>query len=147
MRLYHGTSSVHLDDIKRNGLKSWAYTPGRDGVYLTNVREIAEEFADIKVGSEGGQMVLCEVDADPRHFTADLFMFDLPPDRLLQRYGCGSWEEYCPLETQIDRWDEKIRSGEIKIPGVYDWKKSLKLVNSVVSMEPIPPERVRCRVI
>jgi hypothetical protein len=146
MRLYHGTSSVNLEDIEANGLSAEEYVPGYDGVFLTNRREIAELFADVKVGSEGGDMVICDVDADPQALTADLVMWGMPSDTMLRRFGCGR-DRFEDLGKAVDCWDEKVKRGVIREPEPQDWKLSLKIANSVISQKPIPPNKVRCRVI
>jgi len=69
MRICHGTSSIHLESILREGLKprgtkasNWKAASHADLVYLSQA--YALHYAGNAVDKEGGNIVLVEIDTD-----------------------------------------------------------------------------------
>lgn len=79
MKLYHGTSSKHLDDILANGLtprgdgpSNWPAASSRDRVYLTDAYAMYFAQSSRKDGEE--DLVIVEIDAD--HLDPSLLQAD-----------------------------------------------------------------------
>lgn len=143
IRLRHGTSTKYLPRIRKTGLRSErAYIPGEDGVFLTDDDEVLEQSTSVKTGEVGGDAAVCEVDADTQHLTADKNMYAIPTYGAMAAYDCDTGD----LEKSDKCWKEGIKSGRIPYPkDVRDWETSLRVVHSVISVEPIPASRVKCR--
>ena len=138
MPLYHGTNSIHLADIMREGLvpKASRDNEARVALYLTDDFGMAEMYAELAVLRRGGTAVIVEV--DPQMLRCEYFE---PDDYEVQNYIDDL--------NDPDRTDEQgAISGmpvDERLRGFAHWQEvpaelSLAVTRQVVYSDRIGPE-------
>lgn len=123
IKLYHGTSSHCLDEIKQNGMPN--------GAYLTSDDEQAQYYAEVVAEENAGEAVILVIEVDTTHLWADRPSFDEPLHFTI--------DEYADSE---DDWHEMIENDEIPYPQQRDWQISLEYVKSVYHPQAIALENI-----
>lgn len=117
MHLYHGTSTAHLESIKKQGL-------GTHGVYLTHDPGLAEYYADTAADQDGGKPVIVTARSNPRNLLVDSNAFEDPVKA-----------------TDFGAQPRKFDSSKLRDYD-KDWKNSLRQAGSVYHRGIIPPENI-----
>jgi len=125
MKLYHGTSSIYLDDILRKGL---------DNPFLTDLEEKAEYYAQVTVEAVGGEEIVLEVYINNiSELRIDLAELNEP----VVISGMPSWIEVRDnIRKAYNKYAKKhperyqAKYGIVNIDP-HDYSFSLNLVNSV----------------
>lgn len=132
MKLYHGTSTEHWDEIMKKGLIE---------PYLTSEIELAEYYADCEVDEAGGGPLILEV-----HVNEDVLRVDLnalaEPVTFGHYKGCLSELEDLVQETYDELAEEHpewLEGDIIDIPE-NEYRVSLDTVASCWADETIPYE-------
>jgi len=93
-------SSTLLPEIRRQGLSSKSYVKGWRGVFVTNDRDVAEMFVEIREDDVGGDPLVCGVLADATNLTPDMEMYKIPGYDVLDQCGCNTGN----LERSEELW-------------------------------------------
>lgn len=134
MKLYHGTSTKHLDDIMEKGLIE---------PFLTSEIELAEHYADCEVDEAGGEPLIFEVCVNEEVLRVDFNALDEPVTYGLYE-GCLEeleeliQETYEELAELHPKW---LDDGIIDIPN-EEYQVSLDTVASCWAKETIPYGRL-----
>lgn len=112
IKLYHGTSSHCIEEIKQHGMPN--------GAYLTSDDEQAQYYAQVVSEEHEGSPVILIIEVDTNELWADRPSFDEPLYFTI--------DEHADSE---DDWHEMIENDEIPYPQQRDWQISLEYVNSV----------------
>ena len=134
MKLYHGTSTKHLDDIMEKGLIE---------PFLTSEIELAEYYADCEVEEVGGEPLVFEVTVDEDVLRVDFNALDEPVSDGVYE-GCVEELEELIQETYEELAElhpEWLDDGIIDIPN-EEYQVSLDTVASWWAEETIPYERL-----
>lgn len=127
----HGTSSVYLPFIQKEGLKN---------PYLTDLEKMASYFAgeadefERKHSRKDSRPIVLQVAIfDTARLTADEEMWASPLDWIKQIHHIQRDQE----------WFEAVREGYIDSPAhSYDWQTSIKVVHAVKYEGTIPPKHL-----
>jgi hypothetical protein len=123
IKLYHGTSSHCLDDIKEHGMPQ--------GAYLTSDDNQAQYYAEVVSEEHEGKPVILVIEVDTGQLWADRPSFNEPLHFII--------DEHADSE---DDWHEMIENDEIPYPQQRDWQISLDYVKSVYHPEAITAENI-----
>lgn len=123
IKLYHGTSSHCIDEIKEHGMPK--------GAYLTSDDEQAQYYAQFVSEEDEGEPVILVIEVDTSQLWADRPSFDEPLHFII--------DEHADSE---DDWHQMIENDEIPYPQQRDWQISLNYVKSVYHPAAITVENI-----
>lgn len=107
---------------------------GLTNVYLTDIEDMAQYFAQETMEVSGGDPVLLVIDLDdPSCLGPDNSMYRDPLTFVKEKHG---------IDTDND-WVEAFNAGDLRYPvNEKDWETSLEVVSSVICHGVIPWDRV-----
>jgi hypothetical protein len=123
IKLYHGTSSHCLNEIKEKGMP--------DGAYLTSDDEQAQYYAEVVSEENNAVPVILVIEVDTDNLWADRPSFDEPLHFTIDEHA-----------NSEDDWHEMIENDEIPYPKQRDWQISLEYVKSVYHPQAIALEHI-----
>jgi hypothetical protein len=148
MRLYHGTSSEHLDAILEHGLiprgeqaSNWTAASANDRVYLTDA--YAMYFAQSSRKGSGEDLVIVEIDTD---LLPDLSALHADEDAAWFVFQHGALEDqFMPPVGMTDRHEQAMHFSRILRPlaefGI-GYEKSMDLLGNCTHEGAIPPSAI-----
>ncbi len=123
IKLFHGTSTACIDNIKKEGLSK--------STYLTSDDEQAQYYAECAAEEDGSKPHLLVVLINTDNLEADLPSFNEPLTFALSKNGLTEEE-----------WHAAIEQDEIPYPELSDWRTSLQITESVYHRLPIPAKDI-----
>lgn len=148
MRLYHGTSSRHLDTILEHGLvprgdtpSNWPAASSAERVYLTNA--YAMYFAQSSRKDRSEDLLVVEIDTD---LLSDLSRLQADEDSAWFVWHKGSMPaRFCPPFTMTDNYEQAMHfSGILDELSEYGigHEMSLELIGNCSHLGTIPPSAI-----
>ncbi|MCS4089576.1 hypothetical protein [Rhizobium sp. BK176] len=144
MRLYHGTSSKHLDAILKHGLvprgdrpSNWAAASANDRVYLTDAYGLY--FAQSARKEVGEDLVIVEIDTD---LLTDQDALHADEDAVWFIYQHGALDErFMPPSAMIDKNEQAMHFSRVLRPMAESgigYEKSMELLGNCTHEGAIP---------
>lgn len=148
MRLYHGTSSRHLDTILQHGIvprgdtpSNWPAASSSERVYLTNA--YAMYFAQSSRKDRSEDVVIVEIDTE---LLPDTSRLQADEDSAWFIWNQGSMpRQFCPPLTMTDKYDQAMHfSGILDELAEYgvDHEMSLELLGNCSHLGTVPPSAI-----
>ncbi|MCV9963522.1 hypothetical protein OIU34_16590 [Pararhizobium sp. BT-229] len=148
MRLYHGTSSRHLDTILQQGIvprgdtpSNWPAASSSERVYLTNA--YAMYFAQSSRKDRSEDLLVVEIETD---LLPDATRLQADEDSAWFIWSQGSMpRQFCPPFTMTDKYEQAMHfSGILDDLAEYgmDHEMSLELLGNCSHLGTIPPSAI-----